>query len=84
MAFGKRVVMYNSANSWKSGPNPLAPDRLSPAERRHELCAILAAGLVRLRARQSSGVVAGSENSSLDFSLRQSGGPFANDERRML
>ena len=30
-------------------PNPLHPDRLSPAERRAELCAIFARGLLRLR-----------------------------------
>ena len=31
-----------------SGPNPLPPDRLTPAERRAELCGLLALGLVRL------------------------------------
>ena len=30
-------------------PNPLPPDCMTPAERRAELCAILALGLVRLR-----------------------------------
>jgi hypothetical protein len=35
-------------------PNPLPPELMTPAERRAELCAILALGLVRLRARRSS------------------------------
>ena len=33
-------------------PNPLPPDMLSPAERRAELCRLLAAWLVRLRVRE--------------------------------
>jgi hypothetical protein len=33
--------------------NPLSPDRMTPAERRSALCAILAAGLLRLRAREA-------------------------------
>ena len=32
--------------------NPLHPDQMTPAERRDELCAILARGLLRLRARE--------------------------------
>ena len=32
-------------------PNPLPPDLMSPAERRAELCRLLALGLVRLRLR---------------------------------
>lgn len=35
-------------------PNPLSPFLMSPAERRAELCRILALGLIRLHARQSS------------------------------
>ena len=35
-------------------PNPLPPDQMTPAERRAELCAILALGLVHLRLRQST------------------------------
>ena len=35
--------------------NPLDPRHMRPLERRAELCRILALGLVRLRARQSSG-----------------------------
>ncbi|NAZ38275.1 hypothetical protein GT358_15720 [Rubellimicrobium sp. CFH 75288] len=32
-------------------PNPLPPDRMTPAERRAELCGLLSLGLVRLRMR---------------------------------
>jgi len=34
--------------------NPLSPFHMTPAERRAELCRILALGLLRLRMRQSS------------------------------
>ena len=33
-------------------PNPLPPDQMTPAERRAELCALLALGLVRLLQRE--------------------------------
>ena len=33
-------------------PNPLPPDQMTPAERRAELCGLLALGLVRLRLRE--------------------------------
>src|SRR5262245_32820946 len=42
-------------------------------ERLIELCEILAAGLMRLRARQSSTLSADRRDSSLDFTRRQSG-----------
>ena len=35
-------------------PNPLSPDRMTANERLDELAAILAAGVVRLKTRQSS------------------------------
>jgi len=35
-------------------PNPLSPFLMSPAERRAELCRLLALGLTRLHMRQSS------------------------------
>ena len=50
------------------GPNPLHPDRMSPAERRAELCRILAAGLIRLRAAKSSPLSADGGESSVDLS----------------
>jgi hypothetical protein len=37
-------------------PNPLAPSAMTPAERRTELCGLLALGLVRLRMREVSKV----------------------------
>ena len=37
-------------------PNPLSPDQMTPAERRAELCGLLALGLVRLRMRETGGV----------------------------
>jgi len=33
-------------------PNPLPPDQMTPAERRAELCGLLALGLVRLKLRE--------------------------------
>jgi hypothetical protein len=33
-------------------PNALPPEQMTPAERRTELCALLALGLVRLRQRE--------------------------------
>ena len=38
-------------------PNPLPPDQMTPAERRAELCGLLALGLVRLRMRDSASEV---------------------------
>ena len=35
-------------------PNPLPPDQMTPAERRAELCGLLALGLVRLRMREGA------------------------------
>jgi hypothetical protein len=56
------------------GANALPPDRMTARERLDEIASILALGLVRLRARQSSRIAAVSENSSLDFTAYQSGG----------
>ncbi|MCA8881998.1 MAG: hypothetical protein KDA73_19050, partial [Rhodobacteraceae bacterium] len=33
-------------------PNPLAPSAMTPAERRAELCGLMALGLVRLKRRE--------------------------------
>jgi hypothetical protein len=54
---------------------------MSPAERRAELCAILAIGLMRLRLRQSSELSVEMENSSVDFAPDQSGHATASDRR---
>jgi hypothetical protein len=51
---------------------------MTARERLDEVAMILALGLVRLRARQSSRIAAVSENSSLDFDPYQSGGAVEN------
>lgn len=56
-----------------SGPNPLSPFHMTPAERRTELCRILALGLVRLLERQSSRLPDRVGDSSLHFPPDQSG-----------
>ena len=52
--------------------NALNPDRMSAAERLTEIGEILAAGLLRLRARQREAESRRSGESSLDFSANQS------------
>jgi len=47
--------------------NALSPDRMTAAERLGEIARILAAGLIRLRARQSSRLSADDGDSSVDF-----------------
>ncbi|MER8499173.1 hypothetical protein NKH36_34335, partial [Mesorhizobium sp. M1312] len=47
--------------------------RMSSAERLAEIASILAAGVMRLRARQSSRVSGERENSFVDFTANQSG-----------
>jgi hypothetical protein len=59
--------------------NPLSPDRMTAAERLDELAATLAAGLIRLKARQSRQVSGHRGESSLDFTANQSGHEPAND-----
>lgn len=54
-------------------PNPLPSDRMSAGERLDEIAEILAAGLMRLRARQSSHLSRHCGESSLDFTLHQRG-----------
>jgi hypothetical protein len=56
------------------GANCISPDRLSTQERLAEIASILAAGLVRLRARQSSRLSEYRGNSFVDFTANQSGG----------
>ncbi len=53
--------------------NPLHPKHLTPAERRSELCNILARGLMRFRLQQSSEVSIDTGESSLHNSASQSG-----------
>ena len=47
--------------------NPLPPNHMSAAERLGELCSILAVGLIRLKARQSSRQSTRQENRFVDF-----------------
>ena len=53
--------------------NPLHPSNMSAAERLTEVASILAAGLVRPRARQSTRISGERENSCVDFTANQSG-----------
>ena len=57
-----------------SGPNPLCPERMSSEARLTEIGRILAAGVMRLNAAQSSGLSAETGDSFVDFSPRKSGG----------
>lgn len=61
--------------------NPLHPSHMRPLERRAELCRILALGLVRLHARQSSGQSAGTGDSSLHSGRYPSGHATTKDRR---
>lgn len=54
-------------------PNPLDPNRMSPAERLAELGRILAAGLIRMKARQSSPLSSDRGESSVDLCQPKSG-----------
>jgi hypothetical protein len=66
-----------------AGGNPLAPDLMSPEERLDELAQILAAGLVRLRQRQSFNAGNGLEKNRLDFSPDRSGHATARQRRKV-
>jgi hypothetical protein len=52
--------------------NALHPDRMTPAERLDEIAEILAAGLIRLQARQSTHLSAERGESSLDCAAHRS------------
>jgi hypothetical protein len=53
--------------------NPLSANRMTAAERLDEIADLLAAGLMRLRARKSSALSRDRGDSSLDFSPDQRG-----------
>ncbi len=53
--------------------NPLSPDLMTADERLAEVAEILAAGVVRLKARQSSHISVLTGENSLDCVARQSG-----------
>ncbi|TNC61828.1 hypothetical protein FHG71_20825 [Rubellimicrobium roseum] len=61
--------------------NPYPATRMTPTERRAELCAILALGLRRLRARQSSELSVRSGESSLHIRADQSGHATVSNRR---
>jgi hypothetical protein len=56
-----------------AGPNASRSDLLTHPQRLSELAEILAAGLMRLRARKSSGLCPDNGETSLHFSRHQSG-----------
>jgi hypothetical protein len=59
--------------------NPLHPDRMIAAERLAEIAGILAAGVMRLKARQSRLLSARKRESLVDFTARQSRHVLANE-----
>jgi hypothetical protein len=65
----------DAAFKWgaQAGPNGLRPELMTADQRLAEIAAILAAGLTRLRARQSSQISAHLGESSLDCAANQSG-----------
>ena len=57
----------------QAGPNGLRPNLMTADQRLSEIAEILAAGLTRLRARQSSQISDDFGESSLDCAAHQSG-----------
>jgi hypothetical protein len=57
----------------------LKPELMSPEERLDEIAKILAAGVMRLKARQSKQLSARRRESSVDFTARQSLHDLANE-----
>ena len=66
--------MLDDISTPVSGPNPLCPERMSANARLAEIGRILAAGVIRLNAEQSSDLSAEDGDSFVDFSPRKSGG----------
>jgi hypothetical protein len=56
-----------------SGPNPLPPARMRPEDRRAELAAILALGLLRLRSETDRGAQVRAGRGGLPFAGHRSG-----------
>jgi len=63
--------MRNAPTFPRLGSNPLPPDQMTPAERRAELCGLLALGLVRLRMRDRDEVSVDTGESCLHYSADQ-------------
>jgi hypothetical protein len=69
-----RIPRYDGGDARRmKRPNPLSPDRMMVRERLAELCGLLALGLIRLRAQQSSQVFAPVGENCLHFPPDQSG-----------
>jgi hypothetical protein len=62
-------------------PNPLSPTLMSAAERRAELCGLLALALVRLRQREHREDVSGRGESCLHFPADRCRHATANERR---
>ena len=54
-------------------PNPLPPDQMTPAERRAELCELLATAVVRLVDRDCDQLSKNSGDCSLHLPIKKSG-----------
>jgi len=63
------------------GPNPLPPATMTPRERRAELCALLALGLIRLRMRKQAQHIERTGEFPLHNSLHQSGSAGPTERR---
>ena len=61
--------------------NPYSPSLMSPAERRRDLCAILARGLIRLGPRDTAQLSLRTGESSLHASPDESGNRHAKHRR---
>jgi hypothetical protein len=66
-----------------AGGNPLAPALMSADQRLTEIGQICAAGLLRLRQRESEKHVSHLEKNSLDFSPHRSGHATARQRRKV-
>ena len=62
--------------------NALHPDHMTAAERLDEVAEILAAGIIRLKARKSSGISVDRGDSCLDFTAPQRGHVSVNRRRK--
>lgn len=62
-------------------PNALPPELMTPAERRAELCRLLAAGLIRLRMQENGQLYESKGEFPLHNSLDQSGSAGPSNRR---
>jgi hypothetical protein len=71
--FRSSGVIPRTISGWIAMTNAVRAEHLSTEERLDEIAEILALGFMRLKARKSSGLFAGSGESSLDCAAHQSG-----------